>query len=201
MGSKPDGNAVGCFIVLAFIMIVGVITQLKEEGETIQYIGVGVVLAIIIFVLIKSSRDSLKKQKENDDKLEKLGFTRHYEAGTYLTGFQESERQSNVICGETKDELIFLDSDLNELGKIPIKDITDITLEDKSTIDKRITLTRIALVGIFAFGLQKKRKDEVYFLVIDWKSKKLGETVVFEFTNLEDVNKAMFNIKKRVNEL
>lgn len=43
-------------------------------------------------------------------------------------------------------------------SEIPIADIDNITLQDASTIDKRITAGRMLLVGVFALAWQKKRK-------------------------------------------
>lgn len=51
---------------------------------------------------------------------------------------------------------------------IPLEDITDISLMEGSELESRLTLTRLAVAGIFAFALKKKSGGEK-FLTIETK--------------------------------
>ena len=66
-------------------------------------------------------------------------------------------------------------------SEIPIADIDNITLQDASTIDKRITAGRMLLVGVFAFAWQKKEKNEMAFIEIQWHQGKFDHQTLFCF--------------------
>ncbi len=174
----------------------------EMESSQIQgIIGIVIIFAIIIYFGYNRSKSQAEQKAKKQKKFSEYGFMKEYEMGTYLTGFSCADKKNFIICGEAKDHFIFIsEDDLEELGKIPIKDITKVTIEDKTTIDKRVTLTRIAMIGIFALGVQKKRTEEVYFFVIDWNSGKIPDTAVFEFRRRDKANEALYNMKKRINK-
>ena len=66
---------------------------------------------------------------------------------------------------------------------IPIDTIEDITVEDKTSIEHKITVGRIFLVGIFALGWKKKKVNEQAFVVIKWKTGKFVNETIFMFEN------------------
>lgn len=70
-------------------------------------------------------------------------------------------------------------------AEIPIEAVSDITIEDASSIEKKITVGRIFLVGIFALGWRKKKKNELAFLVIEWKKGKFEHFTTFSFEGKE----------------
>ena len=52
------------------------------------------------------------------------------------------------------------------LFSIELGEITDISIEGRQEISRRVTLTRFLTTGIFAFALTKKSKDKEAFIVI-----------------------------------
>lgn len=104
----------------------------------------------------------------------------------YLCG-HPSIGSSKKIAASLKGEVITLISrdivDFDKpLGRINGSDIIDIYVEDKSTIEKRVTLGRVLLVGIFALAWQKKKKENHYYVVIEWKEgERFTNETVFEF--------------------
>jgi len=82
-------------------------------------------------------------------------------------------------------------------GTIPVGNIQNITIEDASTIQKRITAARLLMTGVFAFAIKKKKKDELAYLVIEWMDsmwhKQIAQMATFEFSEkgaMERCNKA-----------
>lgn len=49
--------------------------------------------------------------------------------------------------------------------KIPMKDVQSILLEDGAELQKRLTITRLALIGVFAFAVKKKSGGEKYIVI------------------------------------
>lgn len=52
--------------------------------------------------------------------------------------------------------------------KIPYDKIIKVSGKTEIQIKNDVTLTRLALFGIFAFGMKKERKESNYFLVIEY---------------------------------
>lgn len=53
--------------------------------------------------------------------------------------------------------------------KIPYTDIYDVQLQTEEQISKDVTLTRLLLIGVLAFGAKKKTKTVNYCLVLDYE--------------------------------
>ena len=88
------------------------------------------------------------------------------------------------------------------IGKIPFAEITNVTVENATTIEKRITATRLLLIGLFAFAAKKKEVHEQYYVTIMWGSGKIGNETIFEFEGSEaasEANKFRNIIAKKVN--
>jgi hypothetical protein len=88
-------------------------------------------------------------------------------------------------------------------AKIPIAQITNVTVEDASTVEKRITATRLLTVGVFAFAAKKKKVHVQYYVSIAWGAGKIGNETIFEFegTDAQSQANALRNvIVARVNE-
>lgn len=109
--------------------------------------------------------------------------------GRYLAGHPNIDDSVNkTLIYLKKDDptlYFFKDNDdfdpPTELGSIPTESITDIVAEDKSTMEKRVTVGRLLLVGIFAFAWKKKKVNESAFLIIEWNKGKFKNETIFEF--------------------
>lgn len=160
---KVDNSAAGWFIVIA---IIGFIIYIANNTNNTQ----------------KESVAVLEKQQLKFDDFKKMG--------TYVGGHPNlNETIKNVYALKKDDKLLFFTQkvdgvDLPEVimnSGIPIDDITDIKLEDSSSIEHRITLGRLMLVGIFALAWQKKNRNEMAFVNIVWKIGKFQQETTFMF--------------------
>ena len=69
-------------------------------------------------------------------------------------------------------------------------DMKNISLEDASTIENRVTLGRVLLVGVFALAWRKKKKNELAFVVIDWNDGKFDHSTTFSFEGTDAAQQA-----------
>ena len=76
------------------------------------------------------------------------------------------------------------------VAKIPRDAIKNILAEDQSTVEKRITVDRLLLIGDFAFAWKKKAKNEVAFLTIEWNDGRFDNETIFEFEGKDAMEKA-----------
>lgn len=122
------------------------------------------------------------------------------DCGTYISGnsFINSKEALEVIAYAVDGKiLLFRRQSIGykaiqywQIGEIPIESIHSITLEDESTIEKRITLGRILAVGIFALAWKKKKTTAIAIVVIGWKDGKFEQEDIFQFTGVNAMNMA-----------
>lgn len=71
--------------------------------------------------------------------------------------------------------------EFKDIATIPLNSIEDITIEDATTIEKRLTVTRLLTIGIFAFAAKKKEINELYYVAVKWKTGNFQYETIFEF--------------------
>ena len=149
------------FLVLIIIMIVAIINGIITHNKSVQI---------------------LKEQG--------LKFSDFIPIGMYAGGHPELNDSINNVCFKKANKEIEFFSYKSFASDIPVKienaniqidSISDIKLEDASTVEKNITLGRLALVGIFAFAWKKKKVTEVAFLVVVWKNGRFEQSTTFMF--------------------
>ena len=111
------------------------------------------------------------------------------DAGIYMCGHPQINDSVNIYLAVTENDLVLFQEplfsgksfdprlpkqklEMKRLGEIPKKAIKQISIEDKTTIQNRITATRLLTVGIFAFAWKKKEVNEMGFVVIEWTDSK-----------------------------
>jgi len=62
---------------------------------------------------------------------------------------------------------------------IPYETITGVSMKTDEQISKDVTLTRLLLLGVFAFGAKKKTKTVTNYLVIDYIDNGIGISAIF----------------------
>jgi hypothetical protein len=106
-------------------------------------------------------------------------------SGKLLTGHPEvNESVDDTLVFYHNEKLLitkFNKMNFETIAEIPINEIIDVTLEDASTIEKRITATRLLAIGIFAFAAKKKELNKLLYVTIKWKGAKIDFEVIFEF--------------------
>jgi len=73
----------------------------------------------------------------------------------------------DVTCCFGYDSLVIISS-TGILGQIPLKSIENIEMFDKSTYSSRLTVTRMAVFGIFSLAMPKQTKKNEYIISISW---------------------------------
>jgi len=74
-----------------------------------------------------------------------------------------------VVCVPTH-ECLILHDDEEEIGRIPLDGVIDVSLLDESSVHRRPTLSRFLFLGPLAFFFPKKTVHEAYRLCIQWKA-------------------------------
>lgn len=88
----------------------------------------------------------------------------------YLHGLPNINTPCHITFEPKKDRLQLLNFDKNNsiLYSIKRKYIKNISVEDQTTIEKRIGFKRLLLVGIFALAWKKKQVNTLSYLVIEY---------------------------------
>lgn len=145
--------------------------------------------SVVIIFLILMIRVS-KEREVSEVKMKEKGmdYSQFVPLGTYGGGHPDIDKTiEGIYCRKEEENLalyhipIMTVSMPDKITAIPIESITDITIEDASSIEKKITVGRIFLVGIFALGWKKKKKNELAFLIIEWKRGKFEHSTIFSF--------------------
>lgn len=173
-----------------------------DDNGDIQLSTFGwLIIVIVVLTFIVAIVSTNKESKKSRDKMKDLGmdYSEFIPMGTYAGGHPKLDNAVENIYIRHKDKhftfytIAFYKVSMPELitdASIPCEDISDITIEDASSIEKKITVGRIFLVGIFALGWRKKKKNELAFLVIEWKKGKFEHSTTFSFEGKDAFQKA-----------
>lgn len=157
-----------------------------------------IIAIVVVFVLIIGwANDQSKKEK-----LLKIKSIETVSVGKYITGLDNQTGAILSYCGITKNDLVFLTPNGGDLGSIPRNSINQIVVDDKSQITQHITVGRVLALGIFALGAKKSKKEEIFYMLIDWdKEDGNNENTVFEFSGNGSnalANKAASALRKHI---
>ncbi len=150
-------------------------------------------LIIFIFVGVSGSKD-MKNVEESLGK-EGLKLSDFKNCGTYVGGHPSIDETVEGIAIRKEENVLKLYHFPNKftipkyITEIPIDTIADIKVEDASSIESKLTVGRLFLVGIFAFAWKKKKKNELAFVTIEWKEK-FEHNTIFSFEGKEAMQNA-----------
>ena len=180
------------YLLLLSVPIFLTSCEFDESGD-LHLTGLGWLIVIVVVIsfiigLINANNES----KETKEKMKNAGmdYSQFVSLGTYPGGHPDMDNTvNNIYIRKEENVLSFYTIQVNGISMpkavpnaaIPCADITDITIEDATSIEKKITVGRIFLVGIFALGWKKKKKNELAFLVIEWKKGKFEHSTTFSF--------------------
>lgn len=134
-----------------------------------------------------------KKEKEKQEFEAKHGKSISYLSGKYMGGnlpFKANEDVSitcyeNDVILHSAMSLWVHDNDL----VIPYNRLEPFSIKTEEQIEKDVTLTRLLLVGIFAFGLKKKKVTKSQYLVLSGTDETDSVTnAIFEIDRLSAMN-------------
>lgn len=87
----------------------------------------------------------------------------------YVAGVPNMNDDFLVSFEPTIDYILFKNGSTGkEIFKLDKKDVVNIFVEDDSTIENRVGLTRLLLVGIFALAWKKKSKNPMSFIIFEY---------------------------------
>ena len=151
------------------------------------YILILIIITVGIFATIKWDKARKEKQSKN-------GWVRGTGVNLieYISGHPELNTPLKPIMAYKVSDRLELVNDLTlkKLAEIPTNSIQKIEVEDQSTLEKRISLTRVALVGVLALVWQKKKKNELAYLIIYWNDGRLEHETLFQFEGMQALNLA-----------
>lgn len=181
-------------LLLFTMSLIFISCDIDEQGNTSNGLGYFILIAVIAFVIygITSTNNYNKTIKDSG-----IDLSLYKKVGKYIGGHPEiNESVDNVCILKYEGKLLLFILNPFKLpvvipnSGISIADIDDITVNDASEIEHKITIGRIFLVGIFALGLRKKKKHEMAFVVIDWHKGKFNNSTTFYFEGKYAMNKA-----------
>lgn len=142
-----------------------------------------VVLVVVIIILWAVGSNGEKQAKEIQGKLQQQGINNadFIDMGMYASGHPNLDKSIEGMKAVAKDgnldlyEYPYQFKMPEKKAEIPIAAISNITVEDASTVERKITIGRMILVGVFAFAWRKRRK-------MRWHSSKLTGRVASSTT-------------------
>ena len=186
------------YILLLPLVLLMSSCVIKDNGDLgfaswVIYAVVGFVIFFIILIISSSKEE--KKTKENLSK-QGLSLSSFKEVGMYVGGHPKYSRDvGSVSVKDEKAKVSFYKRETpismpQHIFDISKSSIKAITVEDSSSIEKKITLGRVVLVGIFALAWRKKKKNEVAFLVIEWNDGRFDHATTFVFETKNAMQKS-----------
>ncbi len=126
--------------------------------------------------------DNVKdKYQDHQEKVAELKDTRGDKLGslpvTYMGGYGEQKKASGSLTFYQK-QTEFKNPMLNKKlwFTIPNSNVSDVAIEGKDEVNRRVTVTRLLGLGIFAFALKKKSKDKDAYITVVLAD---GQEVIF----------------------
>jgi len=158
------------------------------------------VIVAVFFISVIISAIFGDAEQENAKAKKRYGLNpedKPVKIGKYVGGHPKMNEQIEYCSWFGRDgELIFCKNEFrfSLLGKpvmkIPINAVRNVILEDSSTMDRRVTLGRVLLVGIFALAWRKNKKNEMAFVVIEWKDDRFEHSTMFAYEGKGATQKA-----------
>jgi len=80
--------------------------------------------------------------------------------------------------------------------QIPIKDVKGCSLQTQEQISHDVTLSRLLLFGVFAFGMKKKKVDTTRYLVITYTQNGIENSIVFQSDSVDILSSAIMKARQ-----
>lgn len=125
----------------------------------------------ILVITVFQAKSHAEEQKEK-------GYSNLQFCGSfnYLGGFNEiTDKIIISIEIVNKEFLLFISHNRQIEIKIPLKDIIDVSTKMEDEVSRDVTLTRLLIFNVFAFGLKKEKHHLQKFLIIRYLDDKQEE--------------------------
>jgi 5S rRNA maturation endonuclease (ribonuclease M5) len=117
----------------------------------------------------KAGKSVQKSYQEHQEKVAELKDTRGARLGAlpveYMGGYGDKKKTKGVLTFFEKQTEF--NAVMSTKFTIPNTQIQDIVVEGKDEVNRRVTVTRLLAVGIFAFALKKKNKDQESYITLE----------------------------------
>ena len=114
----------------------------------------------------KSIQKSYQEQQQKSAELKDIrGAKLDALAVEYMGGYGDGRKANGIITfyqNQTEFSAV-----MSTKFTIPNSQIKDILVEGKDEVNRRVTVTRLIAVGIFAFALKKKSKDQESYITLE----------------------------------
>jgi hypothetical protein len=157
-----------------------------------------ILVVVVFFVLLVSN---FNKQDEKFVAQHKISVRDLIDCGTYVSGHPSLDDPFNGAKIQLDFDKVKVFTAFNEKASIPKSSISNVLMEDSSTIQTRVGIKRLLLTGIFAFAWKKKQKLESAYIVIEWKQGQFSNETIFEFEGTGSIQKANTLRNKFINYL
>lgn len=160
----------------------------------------GIFILMIIAAVFQGNSNRANFEKTSGRKPEDL-----LNSGTYVSGhpkLDNSFKNTKLLLEPTVVKIFNVEEHgFIERAQIEKNLITNVVMEDSSTIQNRVTVGRLLLTGIFAFAWKKKTKQECAYLIIEWNQQQFKNETIFEFEGTGSIQRANTLRNKFINYL
>jgi hypothetical protein len=153
-------------------------------------------LIVFAFIIIFGAISSSKEQDKTNRRLKTQGLSSSdfkKTNATYVSGHQDINGNFPFVVYRKDNEYLRFYSRTSEIS-MPISkfkiSIKNISIEDATSIESKVTVGRLLLVGVFAFAWKKKKKNELAFTTIEWNDGRFDHTTIFNFEGKDATQKA-----------
>jgi len=184
-------KALALFILFSlFFGGISVISQIPALG--IVFILIGVIPSIFIIRSFKPKTQAQLDKIEENKKNKYKGYKKEDILFflPYKCGHPNIDRPNVLNIGFKDKNIHFLNFKFDSVALIENEKIKNILVEDQTTFEKKVTLARMAMVGVFAFALKKNKKNEIAYLTISWNDGRFDHDTIFEFQGIGSMAKA-----------
>jgi hypothetical protein len=146
-----------------------------------------VLIAVVLIVAVSAGGDAAPSGTSTPTEVTS------FQANAYKGGHPSLDNELKPVYLNLKDAQVEISS--NSFGwsgnaAIKYEQVKNIVVEDATTFEKRVTLGRVLLVGIFALAWKKNKKNEASYLTIDWNDGRFDHQSIFEFDGVGSLNRA-----------
>jgi hypothetical protein len=182
-------------ILLAVVSFLLVSCEDNYKGDSGWFLILLIGL-IVIFIIL--GRNANKQKAKNKDRIiTKYNLSNLIKTdASYVGGHPMRDTMiPDLYCALSDNKLRFYSLGGSKVGpglvfSIPKDAIQNIELEDASSIEHKVTLGRIILVGVFALAWKKKEKNELAFVIIKWNDGKFDHSTIFSCEGQNAMQKA-----------
>ena len=142
---------------------------------------IGVIIIILAIIVMFSASGKTRKEKEI---LQTKGYNpnKRIEFNSFIGSHPDINEPINrgylVSDGES---LVVCNKDFKMFGKISKDAIKNVVFEDATTFGKRVSASRLLLLGVFALAWQKRTKNEQAYVTIEWNDGRFDHNSAFLF--------------------